>query len=196
MISKSQQAELRKRARAANERIRTASENAQKAYEHYTEKYHTYKSKKGERLFKTGAAKTEAEYRQRMKELDAFLGSKYTTTGGWKKAVNKALQNANKKLDKMGYDVTEEELANVIKETGGAKKNPAAFYRALENLTAEKILNELDEDIEDEDFGEEIEDRLSDQQAAEALIKAREEQKKRTEKILRSLKRAGRKKNV
>lgn len=190
MITKEQQAELRKKARAANERIRKASGSAQRAYEHYTRKYHTYTSKKGERLFRTGAAKTEAEFRQRMRELDDFLKSDYTTKSGWQKSRKRGLSKAIETLENMGYDVTEEELANIIQETGGSSQRSAAFYRALENLTIEKLQKRYSE-MKDEEFEEEIAERRTDQQAAEALIKARKE---RTEKILKNLKRAGRKK--
>lgn len=197
MITKAQQAELKKQARAANERIRGATESQQAAYQYYTSKYHTYKSKNDELLFRTGQAKTEKEYRQRMDELKKFLKSDYTTKSGWKKIQQEALSRSQDKLSEMGYDVTEEEIANIARETGG---HNAAFYRALENITAQKLMDEWeDEDFfryDEDDFEQELEQRRTDQEAAELLIRAREENKKRTEDILKKLKRAGRKKNV
>ena len=193
MITKAQQAELKHMAQVANRRLKVASAEARKAYEHYINQYHTELKTNDLRLFQTQAAKTESEYKQRIEELNRFLNSKYTTRRGYNAAIKRGLKKAAEKLNKDEYIISPAELAVIAKETGGASENYAGFYRALENVTAKKLTEDVNELNEDELLNA-IYDRKSEQEAAEAAIKAREERDKQVESILKDLKRAGMKK--
>lgn len=181
MVTKEQQAELARLARAANRRLERATEGQRDSLEHNIKDYHVRESKGGLK-FQQGQAKSEAEYRQRKRELEKFMGAKTSTRGGWERIKEESLNKAGGKLRDMGYDVTDEEVVNIAKETGG--HNPA-FYKALENLTAEKfeqeLLDEMDEEYY-EDLDEMLEQRRTDQQATEAFLKARKANQEAAEK--------------
>lgn len=181
-ITKEMQRELANAARAANRRLERASQGQLDALEHNIKNYHTRTNAAGEMRFSQSKASTEAEYRQRMSELNKFMNAKTSTRKGWENVRRDSLSKANDKLSEMGYDVTDEELAQIAKETGG---HNAAFYRALENVTAEKMAMYEDEEDDFGDIDEFIElnekqlndiiyQRRSDQQAAEQLIKQRQ----------------------
>lgn len=184
MVTKEQQAELARLARAANRRLERATEGQRDALEFYIKKYHVRESKDGLK-FQQGKAKTAAEYRQRKKELEKFMGDdesakkggNSSTRRGWERIKSESLSASKAKLDAMGYDATEEEIANIAKETKG---HNAEFYKALENLTAEKYERYLNEEAEaelQEEYEEEITQRRTDQQATEAFLKARKAKK-------------------
>lgn len=186
-ITKEMQRELASAARAANRRLERATQGQLDALEHNIKNYHTRTNDEGELRFSQGKAKSESEYRQRMDELNKFMNAKTSTRKGWENVRRESISKANDKLSEMGYDVTDEELAQIAKETGG---HNAAFYRALENVTAAKMdmyddyedeFDDIDDFIElnEQQLNELIYERRSDQQAAEQLIKQRQKGRKK-----------------
>ena len=177
MASNNELREFRNLVRAANRRLERAGAGQKAALEHYMSGYHTRTNDEGELRFSAAAPKTAAEMRQRTAELEKFMAGKTSTKRGWSNVQQKATSKAQEKLGQMGYDVTDEELKNIAKETGG---HNAAFYRALEQITAEKLENEYEEMFDDEEelFGE-IELRRTDQEITERLLRARNAKNKK-----------------
>ena len=177
MATKNELREFRNLVRAANRRLERAGEGQQSALEHYMQGYHTRTNDEGELRFSAAAPKNAAEMRQRTAELEKFMAGKTSTKRGWERVQAEATSKAQEKLGEMGYDVTDEELRNIAKETGG---HNAAFYRALEQITAEKLENEFEIMFDDEEeLFEEIEQRRTDQEITERLLRARNAKNKR-----------------
>lgn len=161
--------------RTANRRLERAGEGQRAALEHYMQGYHVRTNDEGEMRFSAAAPKNAAELRQRTAELEKFMAGKTSTKRGWSRVQQEASSKAQEKLGQMGYDVTDEELKNIAKETGG---HNAAFYRALEQITAEKLENEYEDMFDDEEeLAEEIELRRTDQEITERLLRARQNAK-------------------
>ena len=175
MASNNELREFRNLVRAANRRLERAGAGQKAALEHYMSGYHTRTNGEGELRFSAAAPKTAAEMRQRTAELEKFMAGKTSTQRGWSDVQARATSKAQEKLGQMGYDVTDEELKNIAKETGG---HNAAFYRALEQITAEKLENEYEDMFDnEEELAEEIELRRTDQEITERLIRARQNAK-------------------
>ena len=149
MVSKAMQAELAKKARAANRRLERASESQRKALDYFLKNYETRQGTHGT-VFKQGKAANENEYRKRIRELDIFLAGEISKISGWKALKAKNLTSATKTISGMGYNLTEDELAMIIKETGGKKamgksgSGALAWYKALNNVQAYKSKLEKD----------------------------------------------------
>lgn len=165
-ITKEMQKELAKKARAANRRLERASEGQRRALEHYTKGYHTFSTAKGDR-FRQGKAKTEAEYRQRMEELEDFLSGETSTRKGWEALKKRNVEAANKKLKQMGYEFTDEELANVLEE---GRPKDANFYHVLNIVQAYRNAGA---ELDDETIIEALTSRVSDYKATLAALKKR-----------------------
>ena len=138
MITDAMQRNLAKMARAANRRLERAEESQRSALDYYLKDYHTRQGAHGT-VFQQGKAKTEREYRARMKELERFMGTEDKPTISAKKQWEAVKQsNLESGIEKLQgkYDLPDEVLAQVIKETGGKKKAGKAFYTALNNVMA------------------------------------------------------------
>lgn len=168
-ISKEQQRELKNLARAANRRLERASEGQRASLEYNIKGYHVREGKYG-KAFSQAAAKTEREYKQRLAELEKFMGARTSTRRGWETLQESNISKATGTLSDMGYDITEKELAVILKEVGGAKGG--MFYKALENVQALKAETGSDE-LTPEQIREELSMRRSDYEATLASIKAR-----------------------
>ena len=165
-VTKEQNKQLARLARAANRRLERASEGQRKALEHYLEGYHTREGSRGI-VFQQGTAKNEREYRQRMAELKSFMEGKTSKRRSWEELKKTNVDKAQKTLEKMGYDVTDDELRIVLEETSGSSK---AFYRALENVQAAKSEGE---ELSAEDVRNAIYQRRTDYEATLDLIRKR-----------------------
>ena len=139
-VTAQQMAELEKLAKRANQRIASMKAGQREAVEYYT---------KGEK-FSRKIAKSEAEYQQRMRELERFLSSKQTTRTGWEEIKRTAVENAGDTLrDKRHYDLTDQELANIFKEVD--KKSQKQFYKVLDIIQAKKYDAEAKGNVFDND---------------------------------------------
>jgi len=169
MVSRAQQAELSKLARAANRRLERATEGQRKSLEHNIKNYHTREGSRGI-VFQQGKAKTESEYQQRMAELRKFMSAKTSTRKGWEELKKENMQKAQESLSDMGYDITDEELKTILEEEGGGN---AAFYKALENVQATKGPD--NKELTPEQVRKAMYQRKTDYQATLAAIKARKQ---------------------
>lgn len=180
-ITDYQNRELARLARAANRRLERATAGQRSELDHYLKGYHTREGAHGT-VFQQGKAKTEAEYRQRMNELRSFMEGKTSTRRGWESVKQEGVSKAADTLKEQGYDITDEELAQILKETGGKKAAGNNFYKALNNVQAakEKKANRgKDTDLSPEELSAEISRRNTEQQAATRLARIRETGAKR-----------------
>lgn len=176
-ISKEQQRELKNLARAANRRLERASEGQRASLEFNIKKYHTQKGKYGI-SFSQAAAKTEREYKQRMAELEKFMQAKTSTKRGWNALQESNIEKAVGTLDQMGYDITEEELAVILRELKGLKGKD--FYTVLENVEAAKYEKESSgEEFTEKDLKKELNTRREEYEATLKSMKARIEREKK-----------------
>ena len=170
-ISKEQQKELANMARRANRRLERATEGQRRALEYYLRGYTTREGKDGT-VFKQGSAKTEAEYKKRMTELESFLGSKddprISTRTEWERVKRQNVELANIKLKEKGYDFTDDELAAILEEAAPKAEN---YYHILNIVQAFK--DSLGGSLDDEEMIEALTTRISDYQLTLAAIKKR-----------------------
>lgn len=176
-ISKEQQRQLKNLARAANRRLERASEGQREALEFNIKKYHTRKGKYG-RSFSQATAKTEREYKQRMAELEKFMRAKTSTKRGWESLQKSNVEKAIETLDQMGYDISEKELAVILRELKGLKGKD--FYTVLENVEAAKYEKESNgEEFTEADLKKELNTRREEYEATLKSMKARIEREKK-----------------
>ena len=173
------QRELAARARAANRRIERATEGQRAALEHYTRQYHTRQRDNGMRVFQQGKARTEAEWKARMRELDLFMGTAEDPTiskrSEWERVKKQNVEKAGETLREEGSDITDDELAMILEETEGG--STADFYKALANVEIAKATADEWQPTK-ENVREAVNARRSAQERATQLIKARAEAKK------------------
>lgn len=166
-VTPQMQKQLANLARAANRRLERASAGQRRSLEYNIKGYQTQTTSRG-MVFKQGKAKSAAEYRQRMAELNKFMGAKTTTRTGWEKLKSENVSKAQETLGKMGFDITDTELEVILKEVGGKSKD---LYRALENVMAAKGIK--GEELSADEIREAIFSRRSDYEATLAAIEAR-----------------------
>ena len=166
-ITPQMQKQLANLARAANRRLERASAGQRRSLEYNIKGYQTKTTSRG-LVFKQGKAQSAAEYRQRMAELNKFMGAKTTTRKGWEKLKQENISKAQDSLEKMGYDITDDELDTILKEVGGGSKE---FYKALENVQAAKGIT--GDELSADEIRDAIYSRRSDYEATLAAIEAR-----------------------
>ena len=113
--------------KAANERLRSAKPGQKEALEYFT---------KGEN-FSRAKPKSAAEFKQRMQEVERFLGAETSSKVGWENVKRRSVESAGKTLrEKLHYDLIDEELANILREVD--KKSQKQYYRILDIIQAKK----------------------------------------------------------
>ena len=73
---------------------------------------------------------------QKIKNLETFLGSKISTITGWKEVKADSVRKTAQTLGSMGYDLTDQELADILIQIGDADRRE--FYRAVNLVQAAK----------------------------------------------------------
>ena len=170
MITKEMQRELAYKARAANRRLERASEGQRSALEHYIKGYSGTRESSRGTMFQQGAAKTETEYRQRMRELEKFMGGETSTRRGWKELKSSNVEKAAGTLGEMGYDISEDELVALLEEIPDGADS-ATYYKALENVQAAK--NKKGGTLTRKEIIKAISERRSDYEATLGALKSR-----------------------
>lgn len=201
-LTEKMQKELAGLARAANRRIERATEGQRNALEYYLRGYHTRKRDNGMIVFQQGKAKTEREYKARMKELKRFMegdpeekdeGYKpISTRAGWEKLKKENVSKAAETLRNAGNDITDEELEMILiegadEDIGGSDP---VMLAAVQNVQIAKAEAGESWTPSPEAIRKAIEERRSDQERVEQLIKTR----KAAERKIRSLVSEARKK--
>lgn len=131
-ITQSQKNTIRQLTRTANRRIERATEGQRKALGHYigSEKFSAATK---------GLSYTEAQ--AKIENLNKFLSGESSTRKGWDALKARQVEKANKTFGKMGYDLTDEELANILIQVD--TDNHQEYYRAVNLVQAAKDAAEL-----------------------------------------------------
>ena len=164
-MTKQQQSEIKLLTRRANRRIERASAGQKKALEFYV----------GAEKFSAASKGFSYEQAQaQIEKLNKFLSGKSTTKTGWKEVKAANVAKANKTLGKAGYDLTDEELANILIQVDTS--NTQAFYRAVNLVQAAKNEAELEGDIwsgSEEQISDAIAEKMEASEALEAALQSR-----------------------
>jgi hypothetical protein len=80
------------------------------------------------------------------------------------------LQAANKRWKSWGYNLTDNELALILQQVD--TKDKTAYYQAVDKVQAAKFMGGGYE-LDDNAIAAAIDEKISEQQAAQGLIKAR-----------------------
>ncbi len=164
-ITKQQIQTIRSATRAANRRIERASGGQRSYLEYYVTKL-------------TGAPKFSAATKgltfeqaaKKIELLNKFFASETTTITGWRKLKRENVEKANDTLEEQGYDLTDDELAEILEQLDDA--NTQEFYRAVNLVQAAK----MDENWKGtkEDITAAIAQKFTAQEALRMALEARE----------------------
>ena len=165
-MTKQQQSEIKLLTRRANGRIERASAGQRKAMEFYI----------GREKF-SGASKgfSYEQAQAQIEKLNKFLSGKSTTKTGWREIKQANVAKANKTLGKMGLDLTDEELAEILIQVDTS--NTQEFYRAVNLVQAAKDEAEMEGDIwsgSEDQIADAIASKMEASEALEAALKSRE----------------------
>ena len=165
-ITPQQAAAIRKLTRAANRRIERAS-GAQKSYI--------------QSLVPGGSGKFSAatkglsfeEAALKLKQLDKFMGTKTTKITEWKEAKLRSVKAGAAKLGMQGYDLTDAEFAEILKQIDA--KNKQELYAAINKVQAAKAAAGEGWSGSAQEIADAIAEKMTFQQALEEAIAARPE---------------------
>ncbi len=183
-ITSEMQKDLANKARAANRRLERASKGQRRALEYYIRGYAV--RQRGEYIvFKQGKAKTEAEYKKRMQELEDFMNAESSTKKGWKALKERQVKAAGETLRDEGSNLTDDELANVLIELnrdGDSKGgSDVIFQAAVQNVEIEKRNAGKNWTGSDQQIRDAINSRRSAQERVQTLLEQRRKEKAKTE---------------
>lgn len=172
MVTAQQRAEIARLTRQANRRIERATGGQLSALEYWMEK-------------QTGAAKFSASsagltYEQaeaKLELLEQFRGLKSSKITSWKEMKRESVNKANETFGEMGYDLTDEELADILKQLDSKKRSD--FYRAVNLVQAAKEKAGESWEGSSSEIAAAIAEKASYQEALERGLEAREERAKR-----------------
>ena len=123
--------------RRANRRLERASQGQRKALEYYIRE-RTGESKKFSASY---AGMTKEQQQAKIDILERFLAGKSTTKEGWKQIKASNAAKANRALGLEGYELTDEELAEILEQVDS--DNYDEKYRAINLVQAAKYEAEL-----------------------------------------------------
>lgn len=200
-ITSEMQRELVNLARAANRRIERATEGQRNALEYYLRGYHTRKRDNGMIVFQQGNAKTEREYKARMKELKRFMegdpkekDEEYkpiSTRAGWEKLKKENVAKAAETLRAAGNDITDEELEMILIE--GAEEDiggsDPVMLAAVQNVQIAKAEAGEKWTPSPEAIRAAIDQRRSDQERVEQLIRTRKAAQRKIRSLVKDARR-------
>ena len=165
-ITPQQAAEIRKLVRRANRRIERATGGHESSLQ--------YMVKKLTGAEKFSAATKGLTYEQaaaKLKQLDRFLGAKTTTISGWKEVKQENVEKATETLERMGYDITDEEFSEILKQIDSMNKKE--FYHAINKVAAAKEEAGDEWTVSSEQIREALAEKISFQEAQQRAIEAR-----------------------
>lgn len=170
-ITNEQQKALANLARAANRRLERAPAGQRAYLERQISKYHIRERGAGI-VFKQGKAKSSAEYRVRMRELEKFMSAKSSTRRGWDAMKKAQVSAAGETLRRGGSNLSDDELATILEELDEGHSS-AEFYKALANVEIAKSAAGASWEPTDETIKTAINERRSAQERTEALLRSR-----------------------
>ena len=165
-VTKQQMQAIRTLTRRANRRLERAGAGQRAALEYYVERT------TGAKKFSAAAAGlTFEQAAAKLKDLERFLGARSTTIRGWREIKRENVRKANETLGGMGYDLTDQELAEILEQIDSGDKRE--FYRAVNLVQAAK---EADDDWtpSSANIAQAIAEKATAQQALQRALEARQ----------------------
>lgn len=133
-LTQQQKAEIRRLTRAANRRLERASSGQRKALQYWVSKM---TGQQGSTKFSSSFKGLTYEQAQaKIEKLEQFMQAKTTTISGWRATKAANVAKANETLGKQGYDLTDEELAEIFMQLDAA--GTVDTYRAINLVQAAK----------------------------------------------------------
>lgn len=166
-ITKGQIQEIKRLVRAANRRLERATGGQEAYIKSYIRKL-TGGSEKFSAAYK---GLTGAQAAKKIEMLKKFMEKETTTTKtGWKKLKKESIRKANKSLTGQGYDLTDEELSEILEQIEAGSNEE--FYRAVNLVTAEKIKSGENWEASSDKIAEVLNQKMDFQDALRAALKA------------------------
>lgn len=172
-ITPQQAQAIKKLTRTANRRLERAVERSAGQAKYLRSVIH--KATGGAEKF-SAATKglTYEEAAKKLEILDRFLGRASSTRKGWEEVRLALVRKANEKLQQQGYDLTDDELAEIMIQTDNAKGEE--FYRAVNLVYAAKHTKK-NWDPSIEQIEKTLQSKISDQAAYRKALRIMEAQK-------------------
>ncbi len=174
-ITREQIKEIRTLTRRANRRIERATPGQRRALEYYIKKY-------------TGTTKFSAATKgltgeaaaKKLADLNRFLAGESSTRKGWDRIKRENVKHANETLKDQDYNLTDEELAEILEQVDTKNRND--YYRAVNLVEAAKEKAGKKWEGSDEEITAAIIQKVSYQKALKMAIRAKNRRKKRNAK--------------
>ena len=169
-ITPEQIKDIRTLTRRANRRIERATPGQRRMLEKYINRYTGVKAGKFSSSYK---GLTYAQAQKKLEDLKRFLAAESSTRKGWDKIKREQIRKANEKLKQMDYDLTDEELTDVLEQL--EEGNRSDFYRAVNLVSAAK--DNKGGTLSEEEIEEALNQKRSAQEALKEAIDARKRKK-------------------
>lgn len=131
-ITRAQIQEIRTLTRRANRRIERATGGQRRTLEYYART-----NGKPGKFSAATKGMTAQQAQAQIEKLNRFLGAMSTTKIGWEWIKKEIVHKSAKTLGGMGYDLTDEELSDILMQLDDASNEE--FYRAVNLVQAEKV---------------------------------------------------------
>lgn len=166
-ITKGQIQEIKRLVRAANRRLERATGGQEAYIKSYIRKL-TGDSEKFSAAYK---GLTGAQAAKKIEMLKKFMEKETTTTKtGWKKFKKESIRKANKSLTGQGYDLTDEELSEILEQIEAGSNEE--FYRAVNLVTVEKIKSGENWEVSSDKIAEVLNQKADFQTALKRALEA------------------------
>lgn len=131
-ITKEQKQQIRTLTRRANRRIERATEGQRAALEYYVNK-----ATGADKFSATTKGLSAEQAAAKIRDIERFLAGESSTRKGWDKIKEENVRKANETLRSQGYDLSNEELAEILEQVDTSSKKD--FYKAINLVEAKKI---------------------------------------------------------
>ena len=121
-ITREQIKEIRTLTRRANRRIERATPGQRSALNYYVNK-----ATGADKFSASTKGLTQEQAAAKLRDLETFLNSPSSTRKGWDRIKEENVRKANETLSEEGYDLTDEELAEILEQID--TKNKKDYYR-------------------------------------------------------------------
>lgn len=165
MISDFQRGEIARLTRLANRRIERAGAG-QRSYLEYWVNQMT-----GEKKFSAATKGLTFEQAQaKLHELYKFTDYMGSTKKGWEELKKLSVEKTRQKLDQMNYDLTDEELADILEQLDSNKRKD--FYLAVNKVQAAKDAAGSDWSGSADEIADAVSTQLSEKNEYQAAYEA------------------------
>lgn len=163
-ITRAQIQEIRTLTRRANRRIERATGGQKRALQYYA---------RGAKFSAATKGMSTQQGQAQIEKLKRFLGAPSTTIRGWEKIKRENVRKANETLQNMGYELTDEELADILEQLEDDSRKE--FYKAVNLVEAAKQKAGDDWEGTEEQIQEAIMEKATAQQALKEALSARKQ---------------------